>query len=141
MATSYRPRPVSEIVSDLYLQTTTLVRKEVQLARAETSENIATVGRALGMVVGGAILLIPALVILLQAGVAALVERNGLSTALSALIVGGVVLILGLILLLIGISRLKVDTMIPSRTVNQLQRDASVANQQVSDNHEQRRAA
>jgi uncharacterized membrane protein YqjE len=141
MDKSYRPRAVSEIVSDLFLQTTTLVRKEVQLARAEMSENVTTVGRGLGMIVGGAVLLIPGLVILLQAAVSVLVEQYGMTTALSALIVGGVVLVLGLILLLIGVNRMKIETIMPNRTVHQLQRDASVANKQVSQDHEQRRAA
>jgi hypothetical protein len=141
MATSFQPRSVPEIVSDLFLQTTSLMRKEVQLARTEMSENVASVGRGLGMIIGGAVLLIPALVILLQAAVSALVEQYGLASYWSSLIVGGIVLVLGLILLLIGASRLKMDNIMPSRTVHQLQRDASVANEQVSQNNELRRAA
>jgi hypothetical protein len=141
MATSFQPRSLPEIVSDLFLQTTTLMRKEVQLARTEMSENVASVGRGLGMIIGGAVLLIPALVILLQAAVSALVERYGLASYWSSLIVGGIVLILGLILLLIGASRLKMENIMPSRTVHQLRRDASVANEQVSQTNELRRAA
>jgi len=85
--------------------------------------------------------LIPAIVILLQAGVAALISTYGWAPYWSALLVGGVVLILGLILLSVGMGRLRVANLLPNRTVRQLQRDASVAKQQVSGDHEQRTAA
>lgn len=141
MAVTNTHRSVPEIISDLLTQLTTLLRKEAQLARTELSENMASVGRGLGLIVGGAVLISPALVILLQAGVAVLAERYGMSSALSALIVGGVVLLLGIIFLLVGISRLKFENIMPSKTVHQLQRDASVAKEKVSASHEPRRAA
>jgi len=141
MAVTNTHRSVPEIISDLLTQLTTLLRKEAQLARTELSENMASVGRGLGLIVGGAVLISPALVILLQAGVAALAERYAMSSALSALIVGGVVLLLGIIFLLVGISRLKFENIMPSKTVHQLQQDASVAKEKVSANHEPRRAA
>jgi hypothetical protein len=134
-------RSVPEIVGDVFSQFTTLMRKEGQLARAEVSENIAAVGRGLGMLVGAAVLLIPALVILLQAGVAALTENYGLASYWSSLIVGGVTLIVGVVLAMIGSSRLKAENIMPKRTVHQLQQDASVAKQQVRPNHDLRRAA
>jgi len=80
-------------------------------------------------------------VILLQAAVAGLTEAYGLKSYWSALIVGGVVLIIGLILLLAGTSRLKLKNMMPNRTVHQLRRDASVAKEQVSREHDVDRAA
>ena len=49
--------------------------------------------------------------------------------------------ILGLILLSVGTSRLKIENIMPNRTVHQLRRDASVAKEQVSQDHELRRAA
>ena len=55
-------RPISAIFADLVNQFTTLIRKEGQLARAEISEKLGEIGTALGLVVGGAVLLIPALV-------------------------------------------------------------------------------
>jgi hypothetical protein len=134
-------RSVPEIVSDVFSQFTALMRKEGQLARAEVSENIAIVGKGLGMIVGAAVLLIPALVILLQAGVAALTENYGFASYWSSLIVGGVSLIVGLIMASIGNSRLKTENIMPKRTVHQLQQDASVAKQQVRPNHDLRRAA
>jgi hypothetical protein len=65
-------RLIPVIFADLVNQFTALLRKEGQLARAEMSGKIGKIGTALGLVVGGAVLLIPALVILLLAAVAGL---------------------------------------------------------------------
>src|SRR4051794_13181734 len=97
MSISNSSRSVPEIVGQVFSQFTTLMRKEGQLARAEMSENISLVGQGLGMIVGAAVLLIPALVILLQAGVAVLSERYGLAAYWSSLIVGGVTLVVGVV--------------------------------------------
>ena len=134
-------RSLPEIFSDLIAQFTRLLQKEGQLARAEVSENIGKAATGLGFVIGGAVLLIPALVILLEAAVAAITERGHLAPYWSALIVGGGVLIIGLLLLALGASRLRPSNMIPTRTMQQLQRDASVAKSQFEESPELHRAA
>ena len=134
-------RSLPDIFSDLVAQFTRLLQKEGQLARAEVSENIGKAAMGLGFVIGGAVLLIPALVILLDAAVAAITERGHLAPYWSALIVGGAVLILGLLLLAFGSSRLRPSKMFPTRTMQQLQRDASVAKAQFEESHELHRAA
>src|SRR6185312_5702379 len=139
MASASRSLP--DIFSDLVAQFTSLLQKEGQLARAELSENIGKAAMGLGFVIGGAVLLIPALVVLLDAAVAAITEQGHLAPYWSALIVGGVVLILGLALLAFGTSRLRPSNMIPTRTMQQLQRDASVAKAQFEESHELHRAA
>ena len=139
MASASRSLP--DIFSDLVAQFTSLLQKEGQLARAELSENIGKAAMGLGFVIGGAVLLIPALVVLLDAAVAAITERGHLAPYWSALIVGGAVLILGLVLLAFGTSRLRPSNMLPTRTMQQLQRDASVAKAQFEESHELHRAA
>ena len=134
-------RSLPDIFSDLVAQFTSLLQKEGQLARAELSENIGKAAMGLGFVIGGAVLLIPALVVLLDAAVAAITERGHLAPYWSALIVGGAVLILGLVLLAFGTSRLRPSNMLPTRTMQQLQRDASVAKAQFEESHELHRAA
>jgi hypothetical protein len=142
----HRPseRSIPEILGDLLAQFPTLVRKESQLARAEMSEKVTKVGRGIALILSGAVLLIPALVVLLEAGVAAL-ERAGFEPTTAALIAGGGALLVGLILLLIGISRLKVDNLTPDKTMHQIQEDAWVARRQLTPNrgpeHEHQRAA
>jgi hypothetical protein len=138
-------RSIPEILGDLLSQFPTLVRQESQLARAEMSEKLTQAGRGIALILGGAVLLIPALVVLLEAGVAAL-ERKGFEPTAAALIAGGSALLLGLILLLIGVNRLKVDNLTPNKTIHQIQADARVAKQQLTRNsvgpdHEQQRAA
>ncbi len=123
-------RSLPDVIADLFGQLTTLFRTEVQLARAEMSENIGQAVVGIAMIIAGAVLLIPALVILLQAGVAALVDY-GLAEYWAALIVGGLALLLGIVLALIGVNRLKAENLKPKRTIHQLQRDAAVAKQQV----------
>jgi Putative Actinobacterial Holin-X, holin superfamily III len=136
-----RSRSFPDIFTDLFRQTTTLLSKEGQLARAEMSEKMSQVAVGIALLVFGAVLLIPALVILLDAGVAALVRR-GFEPPIAALIVGGAALAVGLILALIGLSRLKAKRLVPTRTIEQLQQDAAVAKQQMrSDNEQIQRAA
>jgi hypothetical protein len=127
---AYGDRSIPGLFSSLINQLTNLVRTETELARAEISEGISRMGTALALVVGGAVLLIPALVILLSAAVNALIE-NGMSGSLAALLVGGVVLLVGVVLVIVGIKSLKPNRLIPSRTLGQLSRDADVAKNQM----------
>lgn len=124
-------RTIPDIFTDVVSLAATLVRKESQLARTEISENIGRVGAGIGLLTGGAVLMIPALVILLQAAVEWVSRTYAITPALSALILGGVVFVIGLILLLVGVNRLKVRTMVPDRTIRQIQQDANVAQEQM----------
>ena len=110
-------RSIPEIFTDVVNQFTTLLRKEGQLARTEMSEKITQVAAGLGLIVGGSVLLTPALVILLQAGVSALITNNIVQEPWAPLIVGGVVLLIGMILLLVGMSRLRAEALMPNKTI------------------------
>jgi uncharacterized membrane protein YqjE len=140
MRSTTTERTVPGILADLLTQFTQLLRTEGELARAELSEKINQVGTALTLVVGGAVLLIPALVVLLGAAVAAL-ERAGYAPHWSALIVGGAALVIGLLLLMIGINRLKAKSLMPQKTMRQLRQDTSVAKKQMGSDHDYQRAA
>ena len=140
MALASNTRTIPELFTSVGSQLAELMRTEGQLARAEISEKMTLVATGLGLIVGGAILLMPALVVLLEAAVAALVE-SGYAPYWSALIVGGVCLALGLILLLIGLSWLRAGRFIPDKTIHQLQRDAATARSQVRTDHVEKRAA
>src|SRR5690606_12682033 len=108
-----------------------LFQKEMQLARTEVSEKMNQAFAGFVMVLIGAVLLMPAIVVLLQAAVAALVSEGGLAAHWAALIVGGAALVVGIIIALIGMSRLKARNLTPTRTMTPLQRDAAVAKEQV----------
>ena len=134
-------RSIPEIFTDVVNQFTALLRKEGQLARTEMSEKITQVAAGLGLIVGGSVLLTPALVILLQAAVSALITDNIIKEPWAPLIVGGAVFVIGIILLLVGLSRLKAEAFVPNKTIAQIQSDVRVAKQQVSDSYGQDRAA
>ena len=140
MALADNTRTVPELFTSVVSQLADLMRTEGQLARAEISEKMTLAATGLGLIVGGAILLMPALVVLLEAAVAALVD-NGIAPYWSALMVGGACFVLGLILLLIGVSRLRAGKFVPDKTIHQLQRDAATARSQVRTDHVEQRAA
>jgi hypothetical protein len=133
-------RSISELVTDLVAQLTTIVRKESELARVEMSENVAQAAVGLGLILGGAVLLIPGVVILLQAAVTGLV-KSGIGEPWSALIVGGAALLIGIALTIAGRSRLKPNRFAPNKTIQQAQREISVSKDQARQPHAEQRAA
>jgi hypothetical protein len=132
MASVYA-RSLPDVFTDLIAQLTALLRKEGQLARAEISENIGAAANGLGFVVGGAVLLIPALVILLETAVDAMVKWS-LSALGAGLIAGGAALVIGLVLLFLGVNRFRAEKLLPRKTFEQLQQDAQAAKQQMRQN-------
>jgi hypothetical protein len=140
MAFTRYERSIPEIIGDLFGQMGALLRKEGQLARAELSEKLNEAGLGVGLIAGGAVLAIPALVLLLDAASLALVA-SGLSPTISAVIVGGVALVLAAVLVVVGMSRLKVERLTPKRTLRQLRKDADLTMQRLKANgHDQQRA-
>ena len=132
-------RSISDILASLARQVTGLIRNESQLARAEISEKIDKLSQAAVMIGAGAVLVLPALVVLLQALVAALAER-GWSPALAALFVGTGTLAIGAVLCVIGLRHLKAVSLVPQKTINQLQQDVAAATETRND-HDVERAA
>ncbi len=130
MTTATNTRPITDIFRDLLTQLTALLRNERELAQAEIGEKIDQAARGLALMVGGAVLLIPALVVLLGAAVAAIMQ-TGMEPYLAALIVGAAALVIGFGLVLIGRNSLKLSRLVPARTLEQLRRDASVARHQL----------
>lgn len=124
-------RSIPEIFGDVVGQFTSLLKKESELARSEISDKLTHIAAGLGFAVVGAVLAIPALVILLQAIVGLLVQ-TGMAFPLAAVVVGGVTLAMGILMLAGGINRLKSQTLVPERTIHQLQRDAEMVKQEVS---------
>ena len=123
-------RSLKELLSDLTNSLTTLVRKEIQLARAETSEKITQSMIAVGAIAAGGILALSALIVLLQALVIAIAEM-GVPPALASLIVGLVVAVIAYFLIHKGTNDLKATNLAPARTMDSLRRDAQVVKEQV----------
>jgi len=123
-------RSLPELLSTLVGEMSTLFRQEIRLAKTETSENIGKMTGAMAMLAAAAVLMIPAIVVLLQA-IAAFLVAQGLQQHWALLAVSLVVLLVGVILLSVGLGRLKAAHIAPDRTLEQVRRDALVAREQI----------
>jgi len=123
-------RSIPELFSDAIGQLAKLVGNEFELARAELSEKVNQLGRGVAMIGAGAVLMIPALVLLLFAAAAGLIQA-GLSQPISYLVVGVVAAIVSAALILIGKNRLSGDTLKPSVTLEQFERDKMAVKEMV----------
>jgi hypothetical protein len=104
-------------------QTADLVQAEFRLARAELAEKMSAFRTGLVMILIGAIFLIVALGMVLQALVGVLIAA-GLSAPAAILLVAGGAAAAGLVLFLMGQNRLKPAELTPDRTLNSLSRDS-----------------
>ena len=111
-------RTISNLMGDALSQFAKLFQNEVDLAKAEFGEKIQKVGGALGFIAGGAMLVIPALVMVLFALSAALIAA-GWSQPLSYLTSAIVAAVLAGVLFAIGIGRLDARNLTPRVTVRQ----------------------
>jgi hypothetical protein len=123
-------RPLSGLFSELVGEATTLVRKEVELAKTEMSDKVnqATTG-AVSLAAGGMVAFAGVLFLVLAAtlGLATVVEPW-----LAALIVGGVIAIIGWIMVAVGKRKLSAQALQPRRTIGTLQEDKEWAEAQMS---------
>jgi cation transport ATPase len=116
-------RSLIGLLKELRDETMTLLRQEVDLAKTETSEKMSRVGRNVGYLAVGGVILGAGFLVLLMAGVVGLyvgLVAAGLSHAtsgwLAPLIVGAVVAIIGYSFLQKAISTLRRETIVPERT-------------------------
>jgi len=100
-----------------------LIRAELTLAKAETEQNIRAAVVALGFVVAALVVFMTALNVLAAALAAGLAEL-GLDPGWSALIVGVIFAVIGYALLHKGLNDLKLSSLTPTRTAENVRRDA-----------------
>jgi hypothetical protein len=127
---SQNSRSIPELFSDAVGQLAKLVSNEFDLARAELSEKASQVGRATAMIGAGAVILMPALVLLLFAVSAALI-RGGFSEPIAYLLTGAGAALVSGALIATGIKRLSGDALKPSVTLDQVKRDKIAAKEMV----------
>src|SRR5258708_29983354 len=115
-------RSIPDLVSDAFGQLAKLVGNEFDLARAELADKAAQVGRAAALIGAGAIILMPALVLLLFAVAAALMQ-SGFSQPVSYLVTGVGAAIVSVALIATGLYRLSGGALKPSVTPDPAPRD------------------
>lgn len=111
------------LISDVMNHVSNLVRKEIDLARAELSENINRAAIAIGLLVGAIVVALVALHVLAAALVAGIADL-GLDPGWAALIVGVALSAAALGMVLKGVRDLKMTSLAPSRTMKNMRRDA-----------------
>jgi len=115
-------RSISALMSDALVQAGKLLQNEVDLAKAELGERAQEVGSALGFIAGGAVLVIPAIVMALFALSAALAAA-GWSQPVSYIASAIVAAVIAGVLFAIGISRIKAKNLALHETIRQLEKD------------------
>ena len=115
-------RAISALLGNALSQFSKLFQNEVDLAKAEVGEKIQKVAGALGFIAGGAVLVIPSLVMALFALSTALISA-GWSQPISYLVSAIIAAVLAGVLFAIGINRLDARNLAPRETMSQLEKD------------------
>ncbi|KZY50858.1 phage holin family protein [Sulfitobacter sp. KE29] len=116
-------KSAGSLLTEALSHVSSLMRKEVDLARAEVNENLKHAGVAIGLIVGAVVVALTALNVLSAALVAALTEA-GIAAGWSAVIVGVLLAIVAYVMIQKGTNDLKLSSLAPSRTAKNVKRDA-----------------
>lgn len=122
---------IQTLVVDALREAGDLARKEIALFRSEMVSNVRTLFIGLAMIVVAAVFAVVSLLVLIDAFVkfvATLVH----SEWLAALIVGGVLLLVAVILGIVGVKAMSLSNLAPSRTTRQVRQDARALSERVS---------
>jgi len=109
------------LFSELANQSSALVRDEIQLAKQEMSEKIVSFRKGAILIVTGAVIGLPAILSLTAAAVIGL--ANYIGFGYSALLIGGVLLVIAMVVASIGLEHIKRTSLKPEQTIATLQED------------------
>ena len=99
-----------------------LIVTEARLLRTELREKMGRLGLGVALAAGGGVLLVLAVVLLFVALIGALIDA-GFSLAIAALIVFAAALVIGGGCLWLGLRQLRLEKLMPKRTIEQVQKD------------------
>ena len=119
------------LVAEAVRESTSLAQKEFALFRTEVSENLKKMVIGLAMLVVAAVFAIAAVLLFTEALVEWLATVVG-SEALAALIVGGILLVVAVVLGLWARNAISAASLAPTRTLHSLQRDSQVLSERVT---------
>jgi len=114
-------REISTLLGDAMSQFAKLFQNEIDLAKAEFGEKLQKIGGALGLIVGGAVMVIPAIIMALFALSAALISA-GWSQPLSYLTSAIIAAAVAGALVAMGMKRLDMGQLMPRETIGQLEK-------------------
>jgi len=117
---------VVDLAGEALKDVAALLQAELELLRAEISEKLTFTALSVLLIGTGALLLMAIIVLLLQAAIAGLVAY-GLSMSVAILVVAAATLVVGASLVWFGVNRLSLDRLTPTKTLDQLQKDSTIA--------------
>ena len=115
-------RSISRLLGDAFDQLSQQVQTEIRLARAEIADRAARVGLGVGLLFGGLLVMVPALVLFLIA-LALFLAELGMSPPAAHLLAGFAGAVISGVLIGAGLARLKASSLTPDTTIHQVQKD------------------
>jgi xanthine/uracil permease len=115
-------RGIGDLLGDLGGQVSTLVRKEIDLARVEVTTGVGRMSRGAVMAGAGGAILYAGVLVLLGAIVLGLIAA-GLDAWLAALVVAVVVLVIGAIVTSTGVKQIQNSNVAPTQTAESVRED------------------
>ena len=125
----HRDESLGMLFADLSDQVSTLMRREVELAKVETQETITAATGAAVSIMSGGVIAYAGLIIVLQAVAVALAYVIPLWV--SGLVVGGIAIVVGAILFMAGRSRMADLSVMPEKTVETVQEDVALVKEKI----------
>jgi tetrahydromethanopterin S-methyltransferase subunit G len=131
MAQGRDDRSLGELFAELASEIGTLVRQELRQAGTEVSQRATSVGKDIGVLVAGAVVIHTALLALVAAAIIGLADL-GLDWWLAALIVAVVLAGIGYALVQKARSAIQRADILPHHTIDNLKEDTEWAKDQIS---------
>jgi hypothetical protein len=119
-------RSISRLLGDAFEQLSLLIQTEIRLARVELADKATRAGMGAGLVFGGLLLMVPALVLFLMA-LAQFLTGLGLSPVTAHFLAGLVGAAFSAVLIMVGLNRLNPSELTPDVTIRQVQKDIAAA--------------
>jgi len=119
-------RSISRLLGDAFEQLSHLIQTEIRLARVELADKAARAGIGVGLLAAGILLTVPVLVLFLIS-LALLLVSLGLSPITGYFLAGLVGAVFSGLLVMSGLSRLKLSALTPDSTLRQVQKDIAAA--------------
>ena len=122
-------RSIGELLGSVTGDLSTLVQQEITLAKTEIQQTIAQAVKDIVFVVLGGFFAYTGLLALIAAAILGL--ANVVAPWLSALIIGGVIALVGVVLLLRGVNNVQNLDVVPERTAQTVKEDVNIVKEKV----------
>lgn len=123
-------RSLGQLLTDITNDLSTLLRKEIQLARVETMEKASQATQSVVLMVAGGLVAYTGVIALVIGIIVAL--ANWMPLWVSALIVGVLLAIVGFVLIQSGRNSLKQMSVVPEKTIESIKEDAEMVKEKVA---------